>query len=497
MKLFEIQEPNIDQAAQLKPADVIVGIDLGTTFSLIGSVNNDGVVELYHDVDHQSAKLPSVVSYIGDNVVVGEMYIGADINKPQDVIRSVKRFLGQHKNPQTISKKTSIEISASILSKLKSIAEVSLQKPVQKCVLTVPAYFDEGARAATKAAANVAGLEVVRMLNEPTAAAIAYGLDNKVSGTVAVYDLGGGTFDITILKMHMGVYQVIATGGDNLLGGDDFDALLVNIIKSKLSVENTNLSISESELLLEARYIKESLTENQSWQGVVAEKEMQITYAEFEEKARPLIMKTIKICKKAFVDANIMNCDIDQMILVGGASRMQLVKIMLREYIGKEPLCSIDPDLAVVQGAALQADSLQKASANLLIDVIPLSLGIEIADNGVEKIIHRNTPLPIIFTKQFTTQCDGQTAISINVVQGEAEFASECRQLARFELKGIKPMLAGQARLELTFQVDVDGLLTVMAYEKISDTKQHIEIKPAFGLTEAEIQRLIENSLNV
>ena len=431
--LLQIHEPG--ETPLPHENDEAVGIDLGTTNSLV-AISRGEKPEIIRGI------IPSVVIVNGVE------------------IHSIKRKMD---NPsQKVEGKTPVEISAEILKRLKSSAEDALGKEVKKAVITVPAYFDDTARTATRDAARLAELEVLRLINEPTAAALAYGLDNGAEGIYAIYDLGGGTFDISILLMQKGVFQVLATGGDTHLGGDDFDDLIGG------------------------REIKEKLSTMEEFAGT--------SRAQFEKLITPLVDKTINICASVLKDAELSKSDIKGVVLVGGSTRVPLVKRKLAEFFGQEALSNINPDEAVALGAAIQAEALTHGSNNLLLDVIPLSLGIETMHDIVEKIIYRNTPIPCTYAQEFTTFQNNQTGIIVHIVQGEREKVQDCRSLARFELKGIPPMPAGVAKVKITFNVDADGLLTVSAKEMGTGVEQEIVVKPSYGLDEKEIERMILES---
>ncbi len=470
MKLYELTEPSQETAVELASENVnAVGIDLGTTNSLI-AISKGGVTEIISGEDGNF--LPSIVGFLDGKAVVGKNAL----NLPAKIM-SVKRFMGDAAQ-QIFLDKTPVELSAEILRALKLRAEKHLETTVKKAVITVPAYFDENARQATKDAAKIAGLDVLRLVNEPTAAAIAYGLDKNDDGIFAIYDLGGGTFDITILRMAKGVFQVLATGGDSNLGGDDFDNLLLN---------HFNKSNPSTEELLLMRQVKEHLSSNKEWTS-----NLQINKHEFENLVKPLITKTMNLFAKCLKDAEVSAEELKEIILVGGSTRIPLIKSMIKDRFGKAPLDSINPDEIVAKGAALQAEALTVGSNSLLLDVIPLSLGIEVSNGLVEHIIHRNTPIPVAKKQIFTTQRDNQTGFKIHVLQGEGEKTNQCRSLAHFELKNIPALPAGIARLEINFQIDADGLLSVYAKELSQNISQEIIVKPSYGLTEEEVIRLIK-----
>lgn len=475
---------------------IAIGIDLGTTHSVLAFSNNrtPKVLPLLSG----KKLLPSIVSY-GNN----EVYVGGDAPfSVIETITSVKRLIGRRYLPQEIKNQypfiaitdkslkltvgdkeiAPLEVSAEILKVIKKNAEEILGKKVERAVITVPAYFDEAARQETKEAAKLAGLEVLRLINEPTAAALAYGLDKGVEGIYVVYDLGGGTFDVSLLKFTKGVFQVLATGGDTLLGGDDIDHLIQAYFKKG------DLSAKE------ARYLKESLSENETTTITFQEKTYTLTQKELAVLSNPLIKKTMAICNQVLNDAGITIKDIQGVVLVGGSTRLKAVRQAVADFFKTTPLTDINPDEVVALGAALQAEALTYGAETLLLDITPLSLGIETMGGIVEKIIERNTPIPTAMAQEFTTYQDGQTAMKIKVVQGERELAKDCRSLGEFILTGIPPMVAGAAKIRITFTLDVDGLLTVCANELLTGTKQEIEINPAYGLSdEAMIQHLREN----
>jgi molecular chaperone HscA len=471
VKLYEIQEPGSEKDIEFTTSIEsmpVVGIDLGTTNSLIGYVKNDEVCLI---PDQYSGKkyTPSVLAFDGEKILIGQEALDSTL----PCLASVKRLLS-HKGDSgmplvTLGNRsiTPIEASAEILKYLKERAEQHLANKIEKAVITVPAYFDENARQATKAAARLAGLEVMRLISEPTAAAIAYGF-TQPEGLYAVYDLGGGTFDISILKMQKGVFQVLASGGDTFLGGDDLDVLLMEFGLDKA----------------EARSAKERLSE--------AEAVGTITRKDLERLAKPIIDRTLKLFSKTMLDAQIEFSELKEVILVGGATRMPLISQEISALVGKTPISHINPDEVVAIGAAHQAHFLSGSGDHLLIDVIPLSLGIEVGEGIAEVIIPRNTPIPAVRTQLLTTQKDNQTGIVVHVIQGEGKKVIECRSLAKFELKGIPPMPKGAAKVEVKFQIDADGLLTVYAREMITGKAQSVEVKPSYGLSEDEILALLK-----
>lgn len=492
MKLYNLEEPTTQQIQA-----VAVGIDLGTTNSLVAYSEN-GKVTVLADKDGDIV-LPSAFTILNDKELIGKEAI--DSVHP---ITSIKRLMGKSLeeakssilNKLIVAKgnnisikvsesrginMTPIEISAAILRRLKRIAEDRLGKEVTSAVVTVPAYFDDAARTATKMAAELAGFKVLRLLNEPTAAAIAYSLDQDTSGPFAVYDLGGGTFDVSVLKMNKGVLQVIATGGDNFLGGDDFDLALA----SHLGFPSGSMGISQ------AKKIKEQLMEAERVVGELSGVRYDITLEEFNNLIKPYIEKTIKILRRVLRDAEIQVSELEQTILVGGSTRSSLIKDKLTEFLGKPPISKINPDTTVAIGAALQAETLSGTGGKLLLDVTPLSLGIEILGGINEKIIFRNTPIPIEEARVYTTDRDGQTSIKIHVVQGESNKVAKCRSLAVFELRNLPKLPAGVIRVIVKFKLDADGLLSVSAIEQSSGIKQEIVVKPSYNLEETEVIKLI------